>query len=279
MTAEEHAAHTVVVDLGYGDAGKGTVVDRLCAHREGTAPVTAVVRFNGGAQAAHNVVTADGRHHTFAQFGSGTFSGVPTHLSHLMLVDPLALAAEARHLASLGVPDPLALLTVDRRARLTTPYHAAANRAREHARGTARHGSCGMGIGETAAYALAHPADAPTAGDCTAPATLRRKLTLLRDRLTAALGPLDAPPLDACLDAFAAFAAHVRLVDGAHLTRLARTGRLVLEGAQGVLLDEWHGFHPYTTWSTTTFDGAERLLAEAGRPRSALRLGVVRTYT
>ncbi|MFE0379926.1 adenylosuccinate synthetase [Streptomyces inhibens] len=271
--------HTIVVDLGYGDAGKGTVVAPRCAPPPGAAPVTAVIRFNGGAQAAHNVVTVDGRHHTFAQFGSGTFSGVPTHLSRLMLVDPLALATEARHLAALGVPDPLALLTVDRRARLTTPYHAAANRARERARGTARHGSCGMGIGETAAYALAHPADAPTAGDCTSPTTLRRKLTLLRDRLTAALGPLDAPPVDACLDAFTAFADHLTLVDETHLPRLLRRGPAVFEGAQGVLLDEWHGFHPYTTWSTTTFDGAETLLAEAGRPRAALRLGVVRTYT
>ena len=34
--------------------------------------------------------------------------------------------------------------------------------------------------------------------------------------------------------------------------------------AQGVLLDEWRGFHPYTTWSTTTFANAETLLAEAG---------------
>ena len=271
--------HTIVVDLGYGDAGKGTVVDRLCVPRPDAAPVTAVIRFNGGAQAAHNVVTTDGRHHTFAQFGSGTFSGVPTHLSRLMLVDPLALATEARHLASLGVPDPLALLTVDRRARLTTPYHAAANRARERARGTARHGSCGMGIGETAAYALAHPADAPTAGDCTSRTALRRKLTLLRDRLTAAVGPLDAPPVDACLDAFTAFADHVTLVDETHLPGLLRRGPAVFEGAQGVLLDEGHGFHPYTTWSTTTFDGAETLLAEAGRPHTALRLGVVRTYT
>ncbi|MEU9121462.1 adenylosuccinate synthetase [Streptomyces sp. NPDC048506] len=271
--------HTIVVDLGYGDAGKGTVVDRLCAPRPGAAPVTAVVRFNGGAQAAHNVVTTDGRHHTFAQFGSGTFSGVPTHLSRRMLVDPLALAAEARHLAALGVPAPLALLTVDRRARLTTPYHAAANQARERARGTARHGSCGMGIGETAAYALAHPDDAPTAGDCTSPATLRRKLTLLRDRLTDEIGPLAAPPVEACLDAFAAFADHVRLVDGDHLARLLRTGPVVFEGAQGVLLDEWHGFHPYTTWSTTTFAGAEDLLTEAGAPGAARRLGVVRTHT
>ena len=46
--------HVAVVDLGYGDAGKGTVVDWLCATR----PVTAVIRFNGGAQAGHNVVTA-----------------------------------------------------------------------------------------------------------------------------------------------------------------------------------------------------------------------------
>ena len=67
-------------------------------------PVRTVVRFNGGAQAAHNVVTADGRHHTFAQFGSGSFTpGVRTHLSRFMLVDPLALAAEAAHLASVGV--------------------------------------------------------------------------------------------------------------------------------------------------------------------------------
>ena len=48
--------HVIVVDLGYGDAGKGTVVDWLCAR----GPYAAVVRFNGGAQAAHNVVTRDG---------------------------------------------------------------------------------------------------------------------------------------------------------------------------------------------------------------------------
>ncbi|UNO38762.1 adenylosuccinate synthetase [Streptomyces sp. MST-110588] len=277
--------HTIVVDLGYGDAGKGTVVDRLCAPGPGAPPVAAVVRFNGGAQAAHNVLTGDGRHHTFAQFGSGTFHGVPTHLSRHMLVDPLALATEARHLASLGVPDPLSLLTVDRRALLTAPYHAAANRAREQARGPARHGSCGMGIGETAAYALAHPSDAPTAGDCLSRTVLRRKLALLRDRLSEQLGsppgalPPDVPPLDPCLDAFAAFAAHVTLVDDTHLPRLLRRGPVVFEGAQGVLLDEWHGFHPYTTWSTTTFANAESLLADAGQPRAALRLGVVRTYT
>jgi adenylosuccinate synthase len=179
--------HVIVVDLGYGDAGKGTIVDWLCARPEqgsgvlaGARPPRTVVRFNGGAQAAHNVVTRDGRQHTFAQFGSGTFApGVRTHLSRFMLVDPLALAAEAAHLAAAGVADALDRLTVDRDALLTTPYHRAANRARELARGTDRHGSCGIGIGETARYSLDYPADAPRAGDCDAPRRLTRKLTLL----------------------------------------------------------------------------------------------------
>jgi adenylosuccinate synthase len=280
-------SHVIVVDLGYGDAGKGTVVDWLCSPRGG-GPVRTVVRFNGGAQAGHNVVTADGRHHTFAQFGSGTFyPGVRTHLSRFMLVDPLALAAEAGHLAALGVPDALARLTVDRDALLTTPYHRAANQARELARGSGRHGSCGMGIGETARYALSYPDEAPRAGDCAAPRVLARKLALLRDWLAAELGELGvaagaggpaggvAGVADLCA-AYQAFAAAVPLTGSGYLAGVLRQGRVVFEGAQGVLLDEWRGFHPYTTWSTTTFGNAETLLAEAGQ--TAVRLGVVRSY-
>ncbi|TDD64864.1 adenylosuccinate synthetase, partial [Actinomadura rubrisoli] len=271
--------HVIVVDLGFGDAGKGTVVDRLCEEPS----ATAVVRFNGGAQAAHRVVARDGRAHTFAQFGSGTFTpGVRTHLSRFMLVDPLALAGEADHLRALGVRDAIDRLTVDRGALLTTPYHRAANRARESARGAARHGSCGMGVGETASYALAHD-DAPRAGDCLSPARLRRRLTALRDWYHDTFPPRGAfpsgggvPDVDACVDAFTAFGEHVRVVGGEHLRGLLREGDVVFEGAQGVLLDEWHGFHPYTTWSTTTFANAETLLAEADE--TATRLGVLRTY-
>jgi len=273
--------HVIVLDLGYGDAGKGTVVDWLCSSGSGRAPgggpVHTVVRFNGGAQAGHNVVTTDGRQHTFAQFGSGTFTpGVRTHLSRFVLVDPLALAAEAGHLAALGVRDALDRLTVDRDALLTTAYHRAANRARELARGSHRHGSCGMGIGETASYAFQYPADAPRVADCASSRMLRRKLETLIDRLTAELGALDGPPVADLCDAYRAFAARVRLVDSEYLHRVLRAGPVVFEGAQGVLLDEWRGFHPYTTWSTTTFDNALTLLAEAGE--TALRLGVVRCY-
>jgi adenylosuccinate synthase len=255
--------HLAVVDLGYGDAGKGTVVDAVCA----TEPVTAVIRFNGGAQAAHNVVTPGGRHHTFAQFGSGTFHGVPTHLSRFVVVDPLALTAEARHLG-----DPFELLTVDGDALLATPWHRAANQVRERRRGGGRHGSCGMGVGQTMEYALSHP-DAPRAGDVRSPAHLRRSLARVAARLTEQFGPLDAPPVDDVADAFTAFGAAVSIVDSTFADRLLASGPCVFEGAQGVLLDEWRGWHPYTTWSTTTFDNA---LTLAGDVR---RLGVVRTST
>ena len=77
----------LIADLGFGDSGKGTTVDHL-ARREGA---SAVVRYNGGAQAAHNVVTEEGLHHTFAQFGSGTFAGAKTHLSRCMMINPLII--------------------------------------------------------------------------------------------------------------------------------------------------------------------------------------------
>ncbi|WP_433381674.1 adenylosuccinate synthetase [Actinoplanes sp. CA-142083] len=249
--------HVAVVDLGYGDAGKGTVVEALCAD----APVRAVLRFNGGAQAAHNVVTPSGRHHTFAQFGSGTLRGMPTHLTRFMVVDPLALAAEA---VALG--DPYELLTVEGDALLATPWHRAANRRRETASGDARHGSCGMGVGETMAYALAHT-EAPRVADVLSPARLRRRLTALADFY----GP--GFVVDDVVDAFVAFGQTVRIVDESYTGRLLNEGPCVFEGAQGVLLDEWRGWHPHTTWSTTTFDNALSLCP------SLRRLGVVRTYT
>ncbi|MCY1145354.1 adenylosuccinate synthetase [Actinoplanes sp. Pm04-4] len=249
--------HVAVVDLGYGDVGKGTVVDALCSR----AKPRAVLRFNGGAQAAHNVVTEDGRQHTFAQLGSGTLRGVPTHLTRFMVVDPLALAAEAR---SLG--NPFELLTVDGDALLATPWHRAANRRRELARGAGRHGSCGMGVGETMAYALSHDR-APRVGDALSRTALRARLAAVE----ADLGPAGVP-LDDVVDAFLAFGRAVRIVSG-HEKTLLREGPCVFEGAQGVLLDEWRGWHPHTTWSTTTFGNVSELCD------SYRRIGVVRTYT
>ena len=78
------------------------------------------------------------------------------------------------------------MLAVDRDALVATPYHRLANQARELARGAARHGSCGMGVGETVAHALDHPSDALRFGDLSRPVVLRRKLRAIRE----SLGPL-----------------------------------------------------------------------------------------
>ena len=89
----------VVVDLGFGDAGKGLLTDFLTRHFN----AGLVVRYNGGAQAGHNVVAPDGRQHTFSQFGSGTFiPGVKTYLSRHVGIHPGALLVEGDLLAAIG---------------------------------------------------------------------------------------------------------------------------------------------------------------------------------
>lgn len=287
--------HTILtVDLGFGDAGKGSIVDYLSrAHNAHT-----VVRFNGGGQAGHRVVTADGREHIFSHFGSGTFAGAATHLSRFMLVEPLAMEAEAEHLTRLGLDDPFARTTIDRACLLVTPFHMAVNRLRELARGDARHGSCGLGIGETVSDSLDDPANALRAGDLAHPDRLRAKLAATREvnrrKLAAFAHRLpeseqaadelavleDRETIEWLLARYRAFVARARTVDGTHLHRLlAAPGAVIFEAAQGVLLDEWRGFHPHTTWSTTTTANAETLLAEAGYNGRITRLGLTRAYT
>ena len=89
----------IIVDLGFGDAGKGLLTDFLARRCH----AGLVVRYNGGAQAGHNVVTADGRQHTFAQFGSATFiPGVRTYLSQHVVIHPGALLVEGDLLVQHG---------------------------------------------------------------------------------------------------------------------------------------------------------------------------------
>lgn len=283
----------LVADLGYGDAGKGSIVDYLTRQLH----AHTVIRYNGGAQAAHNVIDPSGAQHTFAQFGSGTLApGVRTHLSRFMLVDPLSLLREERHLHGLGITDALDRLTIDREALITTPYHQALNRLREIARGTERHGSCGMGVGETMADAMALGERAPRIGDLQDPVQLKQKLRTLRDWKLSQWQALDAdwPDtelvrrersvledahfLDFLMEAYRQFARRAAIVGPAFLAELLAAGTLIAEGAQGVLLDEWYGFHPYTTWSTTTFQNADTLLQEQHYDGQVVRLGVLRAY-
>lgn len=284
----------LTVDLGFGDAGKGALVDFLT--RSETAHT--VVRYNGGAQAGHRVVDCvTGQDHVFAQFGSGTLAGAGTHLSRFMLVEPLAMQAEAQHLVALGVADPWARTTIAAEALVTTPFHRASNRLKELARGAQRHGSCGLGIGETVADALVAGNQVLRMGDLHQRDLLYAKLARLRQSNLAKLAVLRphlpaneqvARELDLLLDpdwadwllgAYQAFTQQAQIVPDSYLsTLLQRPGTVVFEGAQGVLLDEWLGFHPHTTWSTTTLANADCLLAAAGYAGPVTRIGLTRGY-
>lgn len=284
---------TIVVDLGFGDSGKGTIVDFLSRTKD----VAAVVRFNGGGQAAHNVITPDGRHHTFSLFGSGTFvPGIRTHLSRFVLFDPSALRNEAQHLETLGCEDPFAKLSIDETALVVTPFQKAANRLREILRNKNRHGSCGMGIGETMADSLRDSPLAMRVGVLRNRHALHARLHKIqeekREEFRDFLGDLKNHPVvkkDVLLltdphapeffaDAFSAISGKLSIVSGDYLRQLSTEGELVFEGAQGVLLDELYGFHPYTTWSTTTFANAFELLREIDYDGQVEKLGVFRTY-
>ena len=163
----------VVIDLAFGDSGKGTIVDYLVRRHS----ADLVVRFNGGPQAGHNVVLPDGRHHTFSQFGSGSFvPSIKTLLSRFVLIEPCAMLKEAAHLAQLGLGDVLARTFIDERCRVITPLHHLANRLREHARGSLAHGTCGVGFGECVQEDLSDPAASLRANDLRQPAKVRQHL-------------------------------------------------------------------------------------------------------
>ncbi|MDA7418565.1 adenylosuccinate synthetase [Xenophilus arseniciresistens] len=283
--------YIALLGLGFGDCGKGVFTDYLC-RRLGA---HTVVRFNGGAQAGHNVVLPDGRHHTFSQWGAGSLAGkVATVLATPVVVHPHALVYEAAALQAVGMVQPFARLHIDAHCRVTTPLHQAAGRLREWARGSAAHGSCGVGVGETVLQGLRDPDAALRYGDLVSAPRVRAKLAALREALqrdadlhhvstSAAQAEwrvlrdeslaerwLDAiaPVLHGCPPASKEAIAH----------RLTRPGTVVLEGAQGVLLDERHGFHPHTTWSSVSTDAVQAVLADLGITRQAHRLGVLRSY-
>lgn len=269
---------SIVVGMGFGDEGKGTVVDYL-ASRATTKPL--VVRFSGGAQAAHNVIDEHGVHHTFSQFGSATLRGSSTLLSRYCLVDPLRLFAESLHLNELLSRRSLELVAIDERAPLVTRIHQLANHNLERARGEERHGSTGLGMGMTELYRLQHEHSYPTVGDLNRPQVLSEKLKRLYEWATELSGELSLSLEDVERELLAfAEDGHLQLLTPRETrSALWSADHLLFEGSQGALLDEWYGFHPHTTWSTVTPHNAFSLLREAGLPALAEIVGVTRTYT
>jgi adenylosuccinate synthase len=204
-----------------------------------------------------------------------------------VVIDPPALLREARHLAELGVKEPTALLTAHPRCLVTTFWHRALNQVRELSRGAKRHGSCGQGIGEARRYWLRHGDDAVVAADLGDIVVLRAKLELQRQRTLLAVQrfidrvdgdffrELDLWDVDAA--AVADELSEAPLTGVTVSAKVPEYRTAIFEGAQGVLLDEYRGFHPHTTWSTVTPHHAWELVREMGAGAVAV-LGITRAY-
>jgi adenylosuccinate synthase len=277
----------ITVGLGFGDEGKGATVDFLARQYQ----ADLVVRYCGGSQAGHNVQLPDGRRHTFAQFGAGTLVDGPrrprTYLGANVIIDPAALVREAAHLHELGVDRPMGLVTVHPGCLVTTVWHRTLNQLRELARNAERHGSCGQGIGEARRYWLQHGEEAVFAADLCDLEVLRNKLELLRQRTLLDVQDLVERIAADRLRAFDLWDLNTEVV----ARQLHEVGRQVatsaqvppcqtaiFEGAQGVLLDEYRGFHPHTTWSTVTTHHAWELVQQMEADAVAV-LGITRTYS
>jgi adenylosuccinate synthase len=269
----------ITVGLGFGDEGKGAAVDFLTRSLH----ADLVVRYSGGGQAGHNVELADGRRHTFSQFGAGTLAGARTYLGPRMIISPTTMVPEADHLSSLGAHDPWTTLTAHPDCLISTGYHIWMNRLREIARGTARHGSCGLGIGETRSYWLRYGLDAVFAQDLADRRALSMKLALVRDRFLIEmqeLARLDPDLSNRMHHTMPCQEAEVLQLASQRLTTsraLPNSDTVIFEGAQGTLLDEWKGFHPFTTWSTVTPLHAWEMLADYPEVQTSV-IGITRAY-
>ena len=265
--------------LGFGDESKGQTVDSLTR----ALPVDLVVRYGGGCQCAHNVVTPEGVHHEFSQFGAGMLANkkVRTHLSRFMLVEPFSMMKEADALGKLtdNVWD---RTTVDRKAVIITPLHRHLNRLREQNRGANAHGSCGRGIGVARELQITHGDSVLLAADLKDLSSIKAKLWLLHYLLLPEVMELEeslkiSQPYDADRDYFDGLATALHEWPAHIVDSLEPSETMVFEGAQGVMLDEKHGTAPHNTWTNTTFENADTLLDEVGC-KDRTRIGCLRSY-
>lgn len=238
----------VVLGLAYGDEGKGTMVDYLCRHYG----IGSVVRFSGGPQASHHVTTPEGKWHGFSQWSSGTLAGAKTFLNQHMIIEPYAMANEAKRLKEEFGEAPR--LSIHPDCLVITPWHWKLNRLKEKQRGAARHGSCGMGVGETVEDNLTH-GDGVRAYEIRDPKY--SKLYGIRQRKIEEARKLagdNGAEWLASDTAAEVYMDHHRIANEPYfnLSDKMPSENTIYEGSQGLLLDQAIGFAPYHTWSDLT---------------------------
>jgi len=246
----------IVVVLGtqWGDEGKGKIVDLL------TENASAVVRFQGGHNAGHTLVI-DGEKTVLHLIPSGILRpGVECLIGNGVVLSPQALLSEMTMLTERGVPVH-ERLKLSAACQLILPYHVAIDIAREKARGALAIGTTGRGIGP--AYEDKISRRGLRLGDLFQPTAFQEKLADILDYHNFSLKhyynaePLDAQEIfDEAMQMANTLAPMVADVPQ-RLIELRQAGQdIMMEGAQGTLLDIDHGTYPYVTSSNTTAGGA-----------------------
>ncbi len=238
---------TLVIGAQWGDEGKGRIVDYLARQAH------LVARFGGGPNAGHTVRVGD-KTYKLRMVPSGVVAGV----EHCVIgpgtvVSPAQLVAELDMLAFNGIETSRVWLSD--LAHLILPYHVELDRAAERERGKQALGTTGNGIGP--AYVDRVARVGLRAGDLRDMRRTRRTLYERAQALRTQGVKVDLDVLGAELEAHAQrLAPHIR--DTVVLVHevLERGGRVVVEGAQGTLLDVGLGTYPYVTSSTTVAGGA-----------------------
>ncbi len=263
----------VVVGAQWGDEGKGKLVDVLAERAD------FVVRYQGGANAGHTVVIGDSQF-VLRQIPSGILhQSVTCVIGNGVVLEPENLFAELDQLHARGI-DTTGRLFVSDRAHLVLPYHKLLDAASERSQNL---GTTGRGIGP--AYEDKYGRRGIRVTDLRRVECARQLLTdrvERANRLLAMMGSSERARYEDHAELLQRLAPRLLPLaadTGLMVHRAIRAGRRVLlEGAQGALLDVDHGTYPYVTSSNTTAGGAA---VGAGIGPTAVNgvLGVVKAYT
>lgn len=270
------AKNVVVIGSQWGDEGKGKVVDWLTDHAQG------VVRFQGGHNAGHTLVIK-GQKYALNLIPSGIMrDGVACYIGNGVVLSASHLLSEIDKLEAGGI-EVRSRLKVSEGCPLILPIHSAVDLAREEARGGAKIGTTGKGIGP--AYEDKVARRALRVFDLFQPERFADKLREVMDFHNFMLEKqLNAKPVDYQQTLDEAFALAPKLkpmvADVSALLHAAhkRGDNLLFEGAQGTLLDVDHGTYPYVT-SSNCVAGAASAGAGVGPGMLHYVLGITKAYT
>ncbi len=276
MTSKNMAKNVVVIGTQWGDEGKGKIVDWLTDHAQG------VVRFQGGHNAGHTLVIG-GKKTALQLIPSGIMrEGVACYIGNGVVLSVPDLLREIDKLQAVGV-EVESRLKISEACPIILPYHTALDCAREVARGAAKIGTTGKGIGP--AYEDKVARRAIRVADLLNEKRFAEKLRENLDYHNFVLTDfLNAPAVDYQETLDNALADVPRLapmasdVSSALYAAYKGGANLLFEGAQGSLLDVDHGTYPFVTSSNCVAGNAA---AGSGVGPNMLHyiLGITKAYT